>query len=185
MIFIPIVLIVILITAYLLYGKYNIKYKRIGYIKKHKKSRETWLKFISSNNQEILKSLSNNEVEKLLDYISIFISEKTWASSFDEQSKVLEAAKALRPLINRATNFYPQIKHIAEPKSFQEWLKIIEKQYQIEFGKANFREFKGRFPELASDYLLNPTPKNSNRDSLELKDGDKLNELLNLFFNKK
>ena len=173
MIFIPIILILVGIVVYFLYGHYKQRILRIRFKRKAQPYRQEWTSLLIED-FPLFEKLSPIKKDKLLEYIGIFYFEKNWHKSFNSQSKILEAAKACLPILNRKTNFYNQIKDIQKPRDFKEWLSFNEEQFISEHGKFAHRQFKGKFLDYSHLYFF---------DTLTLKqDAPKCFEYLKKFY---
>ncbi len=175
MFLIPFIAIFAAIIGYLVYKNYKLEYKRSALLSKYAQEAPK-LKDRYQQVQYLYQHLNENQLDQLFKKAIVFIYEKNWSNQFNDHQKACEAVKACIPLLNRSSNFYPSIDTIEDSRTFQQWLKFHERQFEVEKGKLNLKEFRGNFTKCAQSYIL--------QDKECFSIDEKKKELLSSYFGK-
>lgn len=155
MFLIPFVAAFIGLLTFFIYLNYSLTFKRALLVRKMREYRLEWDRELL-NNFGYYELLSLELRSKLLNKISIFYNEKNWDTNIKEEEKLLACARACLPIVNRKSNFYPQVEDNLLSINQEDWFSKNALQFEKEIGKMRFREFDGRFVEYSMEYFKNP-----------------------------
>lgn len=123
--------------------------------KKIQGKRNEWTQILKKETL-LFRKLKEDDQQMLLEAVLVFISEKDWSSKLDEQQRLITSYYACLPIFKRKTNFYPSIREIDDPWPFNEWLKLNEKQFEIDSGKMALKEMRGDFIKHSQNFFDSP-----------------------------
>jgi len=155
MFLLPFVILFALLIAFFLYKHYKVEIDRARLLKKEKDQ----IPFIQDSAKELsqlLITLTGSEQQKLYKYCVIFIHEKKWSNNISQQQRAQEAIKACLPIFRKKTNFYPQLHEIDSTRTFQQWLNLHRRQFEIELGKDQLLHFNNNFAQKSEEYFISP-----------------------------
>jgi Mlc titration factor MtfA (ptsG expression regulator) len=141
------------IILYFVYQHYLNKTQRKLRTLKHQKFAEKW-RDILEHNFDIFQKLPGEFQKKLLHHILVFIPEKSWANSSDDNIKVICAAMACLPIINKKTNYYPALKSGIEKHNQLDWLSMHFQQFSVELGKLEAHKLRDNFSQLSHQFYF-------------------------------
>ena len=144
--------IIFILIAYFAYKKFALNQGRKGHKKRMLEFHTAWDENLS-NRFAPYKMLDSSSKKRLLDLISIFISEKEWAQDIIEERKLSIATQACYPVLNRTTNLYPSVKLVTTAMDQDYWYNLNSAQFEFELGKMASFKTKSRFNQLSHQYF--------------------------------
>jgi len=147
-----ILVIIFILAAYFIYKKVALSLNRKKFSKRMLQFHGEWDQKLALE-FGIYRTLSEEKKKVLLKLISIFIAEKNWSESIDETEKLIIAAQACAPVINRKTNLYPTIQKVEKNMDQNFWFNLNYIQFEFELGKMAAFKTKDRFDKLSHQYF--------------------------------
>ncbi len=155
MFLLPFLILFALLIAFFLYKHYKVEIDRARLLKKEK-DQIPFIQDSAKGLSELLVTLTEPELQKLYEFCVIFIHEKKWNKNISQTQRAQEAIKACLPIFRKKTNFYPQLDGIESTRTFQQWLDLHRRQFEIELGKDQLLHFNNNFAQKSEEYFLSP-----------------------------